>query len=221
VSHSITLAVVLLCPPVFSAADPVPKAVEPARVYYPTTVGTKWVMRYPSFKTDSDHTHTITAVEEKDGAEIVTVSERYTRDWNQVFQVEGAQQPVEEIEKQDRYRISPEGKSHIETYDREAKKWVKPERADRVWKWPGKPGEKSTDEIREAKYTAFSTVGKPETIKVAAGTFEAVPVYVETIQNRRELPKRTFWYVAGIGVVKSRIGDEVGVEMISFTPGKK
>lgn len=61
-------------------AQPAPK-IEPP-LYFPTKVGTKWVQSTP----DGERTFEVTAVEEKDGATLVVVTQVVGR-WRQVCQV--------------------------------------------------------------------------------------------------------------------------------------
>jgi hypothetical protein len=63
------------------------------------------------------------------------------------------------------------------------------------------------------------TTGKPETVKVPAGTFEAVPVVTKgTIGGN--LFEATYWYALGVGPVKYAQGEKTIQELESFTPAK-
>jgi hypothetical protein len=202
-------------------AAPVPKE-GAAPLYFPTEVGTKWVKRYGGGGgAHSDTTYTVTAVEDKDGAKVVTVSEAYTVDWSRIIKVVGQEGPdVEFIERPDaRYRVSADGVFVLANYDFEKKRLVDRKEPGCVLRLPAKPGDR--EQGKDGGYKWTSTVGKPERVEVAAGTFEAIRVDLESTQDEKGLPRRTFWHAPGIGVVKSVVGDKVGVELISFTPAKK
>ena len=204
-----------------ATAAPAPKGGD-APLYFPTEVGTKWVMRHPWKPAGySDTTYTVTAVEEKDGAKLVTVSESYTVDWSGIIKVVGQEGPdVEAIDRPDaRYRVSAHGVFVLANYDFEKKQLVDRKEPRCVLRLPAKPGDR--EQGKDGGYKWTSTVGKPERVKVAAGTFEAIRVDFESTQDEKGLPHRTFWHAPGIGVVKSVAGDKVGVELISFTPAKK
>ena len=79
---------------------------------------------------------------------------------------------------------------------------------------------KEAEKWGDAKTSGESLTGKIETVKVPAGTFEAIRV------DRRHDPVKTFggqssfWYVPGVGAVKLKINDLV-VQMKSITQPKK
>jgi hypothetical protein len=183
--------------------------------YIPTKVGTKWVKR---FHRGHDVNCEVTTVEvEKDGSKVVTIYERSVQK-EAIFVV--GQEPKDEVfESSKKVRVSGTGiqtvatKVNAEPWKKNGASFLLPRTLQAGDKWDHK--------IPEEKYEVVSTVGKVERVKVPAGTFEAIPVYVEGTQGGKKLPKRTFWYAPGIGVVKSMIGDELGVELISFTPPKK
>jgi hypothetical protein len=184
--------------------------------YTPTKVGTKWAVR---FHRGGDVTnYEVTAVEvEKDGAKLVTIYERSVR--KEPFVIVGQEPKDEVLESFEKVRVSDTGIQTVATKHKNDA-WKKSE-SSFFLPSPLKPGDKWEYKIPREKYAVVDTVGKPERVKVPAGTFEAIPVYVEGTQGGKKLPNRTFWYAPGIGVIKSMIGDELGVELISFTPPKK
>lgn len=202
-----------------ASAAPVPKDGEPP-LYFPTEVGTKWVMRFHySAKVHDDHTYTA-AVEEKDGAKLVTVSVAYTGREAVVRPGREEESEAKAVERPDgRYRVSAGGVFRVADYDFEKKELVDLKEPKCVLRLPAKPGD--SEKGKDGLYKWTSTVGKPERIKVPAGTFDAVRIDLESTQNEGPLPHRTGWYAPGIGLVKSMVGKEVGVELISFTPAKK
>ena len=46
---------------------------EPAHIYFPMTVGDRWVVEMKYQTTTTEHTEVVTAVEKKDGATVTTV----------------------------------------------------------------------------------------------------------------------------------------------------
>jgi hypothetical protein len=210
-SRPVSLAVVLgfVLPISFVRGDDKP---EP---YIPTQVGTKWVKR---FYRSHDVNCEVTAVEvEKDGSKVVTFYEHSLQ--KEPFVIVG-QEPKDELhENFKKVRVSAAGIQTVATKGKD-EAWKKSE-SSFVFPSPLKPGDKWEHKIPEEKYEVVYTVGKSERVKVPAGTFDAVPVYVEGTQGGKKLPKRTFWYAPGVGGIKSMVGDEVAVELISFTPPKK
>ncbi|MBA4064734.1 MAG: hypothetical protein C0501_13670 [Isosphaera sp.] len=204
-------------------AAPVPKGGD-TPLYFPTEVGTKWVVRHPWMPAGySDMTYTVTAVEEKDGAKVVTVSEAYTVDWSGIIKVVGREGPdVEAIDRPDaRYRVSTDGVFVLANYDLEKKRLVDREEPGCILRFPAKPGHSEKGADAAGRYNWAKTVGKPERVKVTGGTFDAIRVDVESTQDGKEYPHWTGWYAPGIGLVKVVYGGEVKVELVSFTPAKK
>ncbi len=205
---------------VYHTLVPAGDAAAPSGYYFPTTVGTKWVMRkyYPG-GTHSDVTYNVTSVEEKDGAKIVAVH-RSSLEKSGLVLV--GREPEEYVfEWSDKYRVLADRIYHIATTDLKDKKWqtIDPPRGG--LKLPGKPGDKWTNEIPAENFKMTCTVGKPERVKVVAGTFEAIPIYVETTQDGKAMPSCTCWSAPGIGGIKSIEDGKVVMELVSFTPGKK
>lgn len=184
--------------------------------YIPTKVGTKWVMRF--HRGGDVKNYEVTAVDvEKDGAKLVTIYERSVR--KEPFVIVGQEPKDEVLEAFEKLRISAKGIQTVATKGKD-EPWKKDESSAPL-PYALKAGDTWVHKIPNTKDEAVYSVGKPERVKVPAGTFDTTPLYVEGTQNGKKLPKRTFWCVPGIGVVKSMIGDELGVELISFTPPKK
>lgn len=60
---------------------------------------------------------------------------------------------------------------------------------------------------------------KPERVTVPAGTFDAVPIETDFAVDGRAMPRATFWYAPGVGMVK-RVGGTSTIVLKKFTPGK-
>ncbi len=214
-SRTVSLAVVLgfVLPISFGRGD------DKQEPYIPTQVGTKWVKRIhrgESYNTNCE----VTAVEvEKDGSKVVTIYEYHIL--KEPFVIVG-QEPKDELHEYSiKVRVTATGIQTVATKYK-SEPWVK-NLSSSPFTFPHalKAGVKWEHKIPEEKYEVVDTVGQPERVKVPAGTFDAVPVYIEGTQIGRKLPKRTFWYAPGIGVIKITVGDEVEMELASFTLPKK
>jgi hypothetical protein len=184
------------------AAAPVPKPAEP-KYYFPTEVGVKWellISGQPN-REDIRHSYVISAVEEKDGAKIVSLKrtvEKVTYNAGKVtVTTEG---------------VSDSG-SKDNGFDPPLPILKSPFDKDATWKWKGKYGENGRSQTR--------TIVGTEEITVPAGKFTALKVnVVEERDDTDHQFKRTEWHVLNVGRVKGVTGNLVE-EMTSFTPVKK
>jgi hypothetical protein len=151
------------------------------------------------------------------------VSEAYTVDWGRIIKVVGQEGPdIEAVERPDaRYRVSADGVFVLANYDFEAKRLVDRKEPGCVLRLPAKPGGSEKGADAAGRFNWAKTVGKPERVKVAAGTFDAIRIDLESTHDGEEQPHWTGWYAPGVGLVKVVHGGKVGVELISFTPAKK
>jgi hypothetical protein len=183
-----------------SLAAPVPKAKE-VELYFPTKEGAKRVLERKFGTTRVDITETVTAVESKDGRYTVSVDRVYGRHTASTV-----------------YQVSGEGICRVELGGKgsEATPLLRlPAKAGDTWevKWP--------NECPPARSTY--TVGKVETVEVAAGKFNAVRVDCEIDFGNGQTQKSAEWFAPGIGVVKSESqlsGRPITQELKEFTPAK-
>ena len=175
-------------------AAPVPReAGKP--FYFPTRVGTKWVYEA---NIGEGHGEAVTESEEKDGRWLVTVkatsADFKDGDTTTVF----------------RYAVSHTGVFMI-AEGLEARDTRKDyDEPICLLKLPPTPGEEWRGDSKQD--SAEFVVRKAETVKVPAGTFEAVRV------DRGK--DHTCWYAPGVGVIEERNGDFVNV-MKSFSLPKE
>jgi hypothetical protein len=183
-------------------AAPVPKA-KADDLYYPTTEGTKRVMRTKSEDgTSTEATLTVTKAEEKDGTFTVTTTREVGRQRREF-----------------RNEVSARGVFSLP---------LPGERGEprAALKLPAKEGDTWTTEQpasgTRAAWTTKHTVGKGEEVEVPAGKFLAIVVTSEYEVDGTAY-KCTAWYAAGVGVVKSVSASdrtERVQELTEFTPGK-
>lgn len=178
-----------------SSAAPLPKDA-PKELYFPTTKGAKLV-----YKTgDAEEVEVITSVELKDGETIVTVCR----------ELEGGKEaPYCKLS------ASADGLRLLE-----AGNGAKYDPPLLVLRAPAKAGEKwdVDSSLRGGEVKGSRTVVGMEKVVVPAGTFDAVKVEA-AYTNGGEQRQGTYWYVQGIGPVKSINGDRTRI-LKSFTPGK-
>lgn len=203
---------------VLAAAAPVPRDTNKSKLFFPTEVGTKLVKRYYDTGSSSDSTYAVTAVEEKGAAKLVTISWT-TQGLSGLVNGKPYQSPDRE-DLYAKYLVSKNGLFVVSDYNLIEKKWQDFDHPRCLLKLPVKPGDSWTTEVPAERYKVTATVGKPERVKVPAGTFDAIPVHADATHNGKPVPHRTVWYAAGIGPIKSMVGDRVGMELVSFTPGK-
>jgi hypothetical protein len=173
-----------------SRAAPVPRAADKPVYYFPTRVGTKWVYDEKGGHEEC-YGKIVTASEEKDGRLIVTVKTT-SADFAEDLSIA-------------QYAVSKDGLFAI-AYNLNAEEpLVKHDEPYLLLKLPHKDGntwENETDKLFRRKPVAK----KVETVKVPAGTFEAIRVEAGEIVN---------WYAPGVGLVKHEWG-RVSVTMKSF-----
>jgi hypothetical protein len=161
-------------------------------LYYPITVGTKWV--YEDSKGGEVTTLTISKVETIKGAKVVTV-EREGNSWekmsvseNGLVRVEGAGGAVE----LDPPLIMLKAPFQVGT------------------KW----------EIKTAGIEGTDTIGAiGEEVTVPAGTFKTVRVDSDYTLARERM-QTVFWYAIGVGMVKWTHNKDTSRMLKSFSPGK-
>jgi hypothetical protein len=168
-------------------------------LYFPITVGTRWVYEeQPKAGKTKQRIEVITAVEEKDGAKIVSVRR----------EDDGTEAKLRRIV------VSNKGLFVLEDGG---------SRADPpmcILKLPAAAGTKwaSNSALPDVTIKGTGTVFRSEQIKVPAGTYTAVRVELAvTVLNQKS--HVTVWIAPGIGIVKMVFADET-VVLKSFTPGK-
>jgi hypothetical protein len=177
------------------AAAPVPKG-KPAD-YFPLKVGHKW--EYVCTDGKPSHVEEVTAVEEKDGAKMFTVTR--TRD---------GQEATTSV-----YRVDADGVARAKVgpldYDPPLPLLKPVPKADDSWR--------AKTKIRAAEYEFEITVGKAEEVKVPAGTFTAYPVRHFNTSVRQAAPL-VYWYAPDVGLIRSGSG-QLLTELKAFTPAKE
>lgn len=174
---------------------PVPPGTAEPPLYFPVTVGTKWVYNEAINGTSQEgYAEVITASEKKNNSYIVTVKS------TSVNFVDSDETTISQ------YIISPDGVFSLAWGLESEKTRVDYDPPSCLLKYPFKVGDKWRDE--KDKKEPFRVVKKIETVKVPAGTFEAVRIDVGS--------NHSLWYAPGKGVVKMHRGDTVN-EMKSFT----
>ena len=173
---------------------------EKPTLYFPTTVGTKWVYEFnraDGEKKWPDETEVLFAVEEgKDGAKVATIH-RTLPDRTYPFQ---------------KWEVSEQGLCCIE-------KLVGPPLRSPLCflKLPQREGQSwDLGDLRDVKLTAYG----PERVKVPAGEFNAIRVEHWSTQYEGVRPNQICWYAVDVGLVKLESGDIV-VTLKSFTRGKE
>jgi hypothetical protein len=194
--RSLAALPVLACALAAAGAAPAPKPVPPPVYYFPTRVGAKWVLT--DLTANRDRTFSVAAVEEKDGAKVVTVCE----------EVNGRQLPSEVVavsaaglfrRQGGPFKLDPP-LCHLKFPHKPGDKWD--------WHVGGKPG------LAECKGTV--TVHPAESVAVPAGTYTAIRVVFEGTEDGR--PDRVaFWYAPDVGLVK-RANTKFHQVLKSFTP---
>jgi hypothetical protein len=179
-----------------ASAAPAPEIVRPP-IYYPTKVGAKWVC---TDEFGRDRSFSVTEVEDKEGAKIVTVSEEMMGG-KVLFEVMA-------VSEKGLFKLQAgEFKNKPPLYELRL-----PIKVGNKWDWtiPSQP--------RVMEYKGTRTVQKEETVTVPAGTYSAIPVVFEGTRAGRPY-RYTSWYASNVGLVKKRV-DQGNREMVlkSFTP---
>jgi hypothetical protein len=188
------VAWVVGCMPATASHAPTPPDAGQSPYYFPTRVGTKWVSGW-SGRDDDDCGHVVIRSVEKDGRYLVTVK------------ATGVDWVDDERTTYWRYEVSRDGlvkRSGGWESENEPDDWMPyvllklPHREGEKWKhWP------EDDRV--------VVTGPVETVKVTAGTFEAIRV------DRKDKDEPcSFWYAPGVGLVKNQ-GKTSGIELKSFT----
>jgi hypothetical protein len=169
------------------------------RLYHPIQVGAKWVYQ----DGQEDLTLVATAVDQKDGAKVVTVA-----------RVAGDKQVPHY-----KMAVSEKGLYILQMsqldFDPPMCRLKFPHKPGDTWEVnvPGRPN------FRELKCTV--TVHPPAAVEVPAGKYTAIRVEWDGTDSG--MPRRmTEWYAPGVGLVK-RVTDAPKGEQVlkSFTPGKE
>jgi hypothetical protein len=196
--------------------------------YYPIEKGAKRFLR-PGLNEAKDSIEEVTGVSRNQDGIVVTVSHTRTIDWDQVFKrkPKPGSEDIETIsEPEVKLLLKRDGLYHIASYERDSvtKKFGWKDHSDNpgcLLKLPVKPGETWSEENKKNRYRIVRTIDRLEKIKVAAGEYEAVVVVVEATQDGEVVPKRTYWFVKGIGVVKAMLGDKVTLELTEYRSATK
>jgi hypothetical protein len=182
-------------------AAPVPPPPKTPPLYFPTTVGTRWVYQTQGEKRES--VEVVMEVKEKDGEKWVAVGS----------ECEG------KVEYHHAISVSDKGLAVVDTSvsDLDEPSWL--------LKLPHKAGNKWDYGIAPAcvgQWKGTALADGPEKVTVPAGRFEAIRVKVD-ITFAGDRRRVTTWYAPGIGKVKEIVTTDSGdrVEVLkSFTPGK-
>jgi hypothetical protein len=171
--------------------------------YYPAAVGTVWV--YDMNNGNGEQVRRVSAVEDKDGAKVVTLEERGATRWI----------PAE------RAAVSPSGVRLIEFAGHTVEPYVSlkyPVRAGDTWDFDMPP------QVGLTGYSGTVTVLGEEVVEVPAGKFKAVKVErILKTEDGKPLAKPTkitVWFAEGVGRVK--VSNSAGCELAlkSFTRGR-
>jgi hypothetical protein len=181
-------------------AAPVPEHLFPKeQLYFPTEIGAEWVYD------DGGYRFTVTKVEEKDGAKIVSIGIYQSNGKTTHFNtVEVSKSGVRELSSSERQITPPTPLLKV------------PCAKGDEWSCPfGFVGENG----KRADY-AF-TCGGVEEVKVPAGTFRALRVEkVSTGADGKLIQTITTWYAPGVGPVRIQYAANGNRELVKFTPGK-
>jgi hypothetical protein len=172
---------------------PAPRLKKPT-LYYPTTVGAKWVYK----ARDDEFEKVVTGVKEKDGIYVVSIATRND---------DGKLGRKTEI------AVSEQGLAAVSDGK------VKFEGPSLLLRLPPKEGKLWFERDDLGTYTV--TQGKPRQVKVPAGEFEAIPIESERWVKGEPLRRHTQWYAPGVGLIKVGAFDEQGIVLKSFTRGQE
>ena len=191
-------AVVSLAP-----AAQAPTGAKNPEPYFPTGKGARWVYD----EQGSERVFAVTAVEEKDGAKLVTVTELPERSGG----LSG------------RVAVSEKGLFQVGTglagftYDTPVC----------LLRLPHKPGDRWGFHIHAQfnlkEYKGIKTVRAAEEVVVPAGRYTAIPVVTDYAIDGAQQAPITMWYARGVGLVKltfEGINGSHELVLKSFTAGK-
>lgn len=175
---------------------PVPPKKADDIVYFPTTVGSKWVY-------DCDGEECIELITErnetKDGEVVVTISwETRPGKTTPVYKLLVSKAGVFRVENLGKKVDPPQPFLQLPIKDGLEWKW-QAEKSDVIWVYKSQ---------------------KAEEVKVPAGSFEAIPVHSEWGVNGQQAQKATDWFAPNVGIVKRSYGDKSLKILKSYTPGK-
>jgi hypothetical protein len=179
-------------------AAPVPPEARKPLLYYPTRVGTELVYE----KEGSEVTHVVTAVEEKDGAKIVSVGE-----------VVAAGKPAPH----EKMQVSEKGLIRMEIT---GQKITPPLVMLRVPHPKGDKWEFTASGAWSGEVKGSKIVIGPERLTVPAGTFETIRVESAYTLNGQQL-QATFWYSPIVGLVKLAPLQGVTMTLKEYRPVKE
>lgn len=171
-----------------------------AALYYPSKVRDKRVYLNGKY----EQTFVVTAVDEKDGAKIVTVSE--------VFKTGPQPQQYVTVTVSDKgvYRIG----DYAGKYDTPMCVIKLPHVAGETWK-ANLPGQSPL-----ARYLGAFTTGPVEQVEVPAGKFKAIRIDYDGPKDGRQF-RQTFWFAPDVGMVKTVVGEgRAEVVLKSYERGK-
>jgi hypothetical protein len=181
-----------------SAAAPVPKDAERPPAYYSTVVGAKWIYDCNQVKPAKSEL-VVRAVEKKGNDVIVSAECERGGKWH----------PVEKVLVCDRgVFLLERGGSALDP-------------PVCLLKLPHKPGEEwetvTTFVGREFRFKHKAL--DPESVRVPAGQFKALPVVQEMrlTGSEAELLPQTYWYAPGVGCIKSTTDGGLQEVLESFT----
>jgi len=191
------VALIVSCLPL--AAAPVPKGKAP--LYHVTTVGDKLTCEVKAGDAVTEHTDTVTAAEEKDGAVVVTVSRG----------APGRVKPAEKIV------VSETGlmvvSDDFREYDPPVARLKLPAKAGDEW-----DSTPANAKLGDVTGRTNKVIGEEE-VEVPAGKFKAVRVDT-TISLSGERFVVSHWYAPGVGVVKMVKGKRSVTALKKYTPTK-
>jgi hypothetical protein len=153
----------------------------PPSLYYPTTVGDRWVTetKWNDNARVDTNTEVVTDVEKKDGEMIVTVGRESGG------QVDAAKSQVK-ITEQGIFRMAAQGQKFDPPYH--------------ILKTPLKVGSSWSTEVRSSGTTFKYKVTKEEEIEVPAGKFKTFRLDVEIESGGSG--QATIWYAPRVGIVR-------------------
>ena len=176
--------------PVCSYGAPIPTEKSKDALYYPVSIGARWVYSTG----DKETVETVTGVEDSEG----------------VFRVKVSRERNDKTILDHVVAVSEKGLAIVETPTGKL--------AEPVWllKLPPKNGDKWEVVLPSqtlGKIVGSAAVEGTEKIEVPAGTFDAVKVRMEIphVDGRDGITKRAIWYAPNVGVVKSVEGETVRV----------
>jgi len=196
----LAISILLACVPALLPAAPVPPAADKPVYHFPTRVGTRWV--YSATCKGDEYGEVVTHSEVKDGRFLVTVKttsvDFVDHDSTTITQYAVSKDGVFEV------AGGLESEDSKQTYDVPYCELKLPHKDGNTWR------------NNTHKPIRVLVARKVETVKVPAGTFEAICV---EIGDQKE-DKIVIWYAPSVGIVKRDYND-IHLEMKSFELPKK